>query len=70
VARPVSGRDRLSQLSSAWLLGRRPPTRDRPPAGLREAVTQRNFAPGNIGAVLLFDVAAPALLIILYLVTD
>ena len=37
---------------------------------VREAVTQRNFAPGNFGAVLVFDVAAPALLIIIYLVTD
>jgi hypothetical protein len=37
---------------------------------VREAVTRRNFAPGNIGAALVFDVAAPALLIILYVVTD
>jgi hypothetical protein len=37
---------------------------------IREAVTQRNLAPGNIGGVLLFDVAAPALLIILYLLSD
>jgi hypothetical protein len=37
---------------------------------VREAVTQRNFAPGNIGGVLVFDVAAPGLLIILFLVTD
>jgi hypothetical protein len=37
---------------------------------VREAVTQRNFAPGNVGAVLAFDVAAPALLITLYLGTD
>jgi hypothetical protein len=36
---------------------------------IRQAVTERNFAPGNVGGVLLFDVAAPALLIVLYLVT-
>jgi hypothetical protein len=35
---------------------------------VREVVTQRNFAPGNIGAALVFDVAAPALLVALYLV--
>lgn len=37
---------------------------------VREALTARNVAPGNIGGVLVFDVAAPALLIVLYLVTD
>jgi hypothetical protein len=37
---------------------------------VKEAVTERNFAPGNIGGALVFDVAAPALLIILYVVTD
>jgi hypothetical protein len=36
---------------------------------VREAATQRNFAPGNIGGALLFDVAAPALLLVLYLLT-
>jgi hypothetical protein len=37
---------------------------------VREAVNERNFAPGNIGGALVFDVAAPALLLILYVVTD
>jgi hypothetical protein len=37
---------------------------------VRQAITQRNFAPGNIGAVLVFALAVPALLIILYLVTE
>jgi hypothetical protein len=37
---------------------------------VKEAVTERNFAPGNIGGAFVFDVAAPVLLIVLYLVTD
>ena len=37
---------------------------------VREAVTQHNLSPGNVGGVLLFDLAAPVLLIVLYIVTD
>jgi hypothetical protein len=37
---------------------------------IRQAIKERNLSPGNFGAVLVFDVAAPALLIMLYLATD
>jgi hypothetical protein len=36
---------------------------------VRETVTKRNFSPGNFGGALVFDVAAPALLIVVYLLT-
>ena len=37
---------------------------------IREAIKERNLSPGNFGAVLVFDVAAPTLLVILYMVTE
>jgi hypothetical protein len=37
---------------------------------VRETVTERNFSPGNFGGALVFDVVAPTLLIVLYLVTS